>query len=90
MSAIAPLGEVTRVNPENRSFKTVGKIVTLGEVVADAYEEQIPSELRSSSKPVRAATVRSHPCLFPLVERDLRRSGAPLSQRPSASASRST
>jgi hypothetical protein len=42
---MAPLGEVTRVNPENRSLTTVGKIVTLGEVVADAYEEQTPSEV---------------------------------------------
>ena len=29
----------------------MGKIVTLGEVVADAYEEQTPSEWSSSSKP---------------------------------------
>ena len=36
----------------------MGKIVTLGEVVADAYEEQTPSEWSSSSKPVRAATMR--------------------------------
>ena len=28
----------------------MGKIVTLGEVVADAYEEQTPSEWSSSSK----------------------------------------
>jgi hypothetical protein len=58
IGAIAPLGEVTRVNPENRSFTTVGKIVTLGEVVADAYEEQTPSEWSYSSKPARAATMR--------------------------------
>ena len=36
----------------------MGKIVTLGEVVADAYEEQTPSEWSSSSKPARAATMR--------------------------------
>jgi hypothetical protein len=36
----------------------VGKIVTLGEVVAGAYEEQTPSEWSSSSKPARAATMR--------------------------------
>ena len=54
IGAIAPLGEVTRVNPENRSFTTVGKIATLGEVAADAYEEQTPSEWSSSSKPDQA------------------------------------
>jgi len=48
----------------------VGKIVTLGEVVADLYEEQTPSEieLQFTARP-GGDDVAGRPWLFRLVER---------------------
>ena len=50
----------------------MGKIATLGAVVADAYEEQTPSEWSSSSKPARAAPPAARSALCTACQEHLR------------------